>query len=73
MFSNQAYHSQVLLTGVGVEKVKESEVVIMIQLETEDMYRSDREFLTWGDYERALVGHGTVSTRAKWRSYMSAC
>src|SRR5579863_7885665 len=30
------------------------------------------EFRTWNDCERALVGYGTSSTRAKWRAPRSA-
>jgi hypothetical protein len=30
------------------------------------------EFRTWNDCERALVGHGTFSARAKWRALRSA-
>src|ERR1017187_9509740 len=52
---------------------EEFEVVIMIKVVTEEMHGSDRVPDLNTDCERALVGHGTFSTRAKWRSSTSAC
>ena len=45
----------------------------MIAVETEEMHGSDRDSGSENDYERALVGKAKSSTRAKWRSFMSAC
>jgi hypothetical protein len=45
----------------------------MIKVVTEEMHGSDRVPDLNTDCERALVGHGTFSTRAKWRSSTSAC
>ncbi|MGA7767242.1 MAG: hypothetical protein WCA27_13580, partial [Candidatus Sulfotelmatobacter sp.] len=52
---------------------EEFEVVIMIEVVTEEMHGSDRVPDLNTDCERALVGTAHFSTRAKWRSSPSAC
>ena len=51
--------------------IEEFEVVIMIEVVTEEMHGSDRVPDLSTDYERALVGMALISTRAKWRSSLS--
>ena len=41
----------------------------MIKVVTEEMHGSDRVPDLNTDCEQALVGHGTFSTRAKWRLF----
>jgi hypothetical protein len=52
---------------------EEFEVVIMIELVTEEMHGSDRNADLKLITSEPTVGKAKLSTRAKWRSVLSAC